>query len=224
MTALVAVAIAPHGAAKPFLTATNYPSGEYPSAAVVRDFNNDKIADIASANTNDGNVSVFLGEKDGTFGPANIFAVGAGAVEIASDDLNGDGSADLVVTDGGKSVYIVLGIGDGTFGTPSAITLHTDPIGIEIADLNNDGKLDLAIAIFGPSNNSKGEAAILLGNGDGTFAAPVFYPLSHNGYRLVATDLNGDGKLDLAWPFNISRPTEIVSPSSWGMAKGLFSR
>jgi hypothetical protein len=36
--------------ARIFLTGRNYLSGEYPVAAVVQDFNNDGISDIASAN------------------------------------------------------------------------------------------------------------------------------------------------------------------------------
>ena len=94
------VAISPDCAAGiKFLTGTNYPSGEYPSEAVVQDFNNDGVLDIASANINAGNISVFLGNPDGTFGPATICSVGAGAVEDASADLNGDGNADLMVPD-----------------------------------------------------------------------------------------------------------------------------
>ncbi len=195
---VAALECAPMTSARIFLTGTNYSSGEFPVAAVVQDFNNDGISDIASANQNDKNVSVFLNNGNGTFAPANTFSVGAGAIEVAGADLNRDGKADLVVTDGIKSAYVVLGNGDGTFGTATKITLHTNPIGISIADLNSDGILDLAIANFGPENNSQGEVAILLGLGDGSFASPVYYPLTHNGVRLVAIDLNHDGKLDLA--------------------------
>ena len=190
------VEISPQCAAKiNFLTSRNYPSGEYPSAAVVQDFNNDGVSDIASANGNDDNISIFLGNPDGTFGKAKNFSVGAG--EVASADLNGDGNADLVVTDIVKSAYVVLGNGDGTFGSSSSISLHEDTLGIAIADLNDDGIPDLAIAIAG-LHNSHGEAAILIGLGDGSFARPVFYNLTDNALRLVATDLNHDGKLDLA--------------------------
>src|SRR5205085_8107352 len=80
---LATVEIAPLSSARIFLTGRNYPSGELPVAAAVQDFNNDGIADIASANENDKNVSVFLGNGDGTFGTAHTFSVGAGAVEIA---------------------------------------------------------------------------------------------------------------------------------------------
>ncbi len=65
------------------------------------------------------------------------FALGAGAVEVAAADLNGDGNADLVVTDGIRSVWVAPGNGDGTFAKASSIRLGNDPIGIEIADLNS---------------------------------------------------------------------------------------
>lgn len=196
---LAAVEIAPLSWARIFLAGRNYPSGEYPIAAVVQDFNNDGVSDIVSANGNDQNISVFLGNPDGTFGQANTFSVGAGAAEVASADLNGDGNADLVVTDDIQSAYVVLGNGDGTFGRSSTISLHGSPLGIAIADLNGDGILDLAIALFGPFRPPGGDVAILLGVGDGSFASPVFYDLSdHSAVRLVAIDLNHDGKLDLA--------------------------
>jgi FG-GAP-like repeat len=198
ISVLAAVEIAPESAAKGFLTGTNYPSGEYPSAAVVQDLNNDQIADIVSANSNDANLSVFLGKANGTFAAAMNFSVGGGAAELASADLNGDGKADLAVTDGIRSVHVVLGNGDGTFGAPTSFTLRNPTVGVEIADLDRDGKLDLAVANFGPPNNSQGEIAILLGNGDGSFATPVYYRLDHNAGRITAADLNGDGKLDLA--------------------------
>ena len=179
-----------------FLTGRNYPSGENPSVAVAQDFNNDGVSDIASANSSDQTISVFLNNGNGTFGPANTFAVGAGAAEIASADLNGDGNADLVVTDSIESAYVLLGNGDGTFGSPATISLGEISLGIAIADFNGDGILDLAIAIAG-GHNSHSEAAILIGLGDGSFAPPVFYN-GPFGVRLVATDLNNDGKLDLA--------------------------
>jgi len=193
LTLLAALEIAPITSARIFLTGRNYPSGGTPIAAAVQDFNNDGVSDIASVSGS--KVSVLLNNGDGTFGTANTFAVGAGAVEIASADLNGDGNADLVVTDDIQSAYVVLGNGDGTFGSPAQISLHDSPFGIAIADLNGDGILDLAIAI---AAGSHGEAAILIGLGDGSFAPPVYYGLTYNGVRLVATDLNHDGKLDLA--------------------------
>jgi hypothetical protein len=64
---LTALEIAPLSSARVFLTGRKYPSGAVPVAAVVRDFNNDGIGDIIGASQNNKNVSVFLGNGDGTF-------------------------------------------------------------------------------------------------------------------------------------------------------------
>lgn len=90
----------------------------------------------------------------------------------------------------------------------TTISVGAMPGGIVVADFNNDGKADLAVvnqdqpdpACF--SIGGHGTISILLGNGDGTFAAAstVCYPdeLQYNAVPLLTvTDLNGDGKPDL---------------------------
>jgi hypothetical protein len=39
--------------------------------------------------------------------------------------------------------------------------------------------------------------SVLLGNGDGTFAAKVDYPTAKYPYSVVLGDLDGDGRLDI---------------------------
>src|SRR5205823_6370588 len=67
-------------------------------------------------------------------------------------------------------------------------------------DFNGDGKLDLAVANAGSFQNNftDGDAAVLLGNGDGTFQTAVSYVAGTNPRFVVGGDVNGDGKLDLA--------------------------
>jgi len=42
-----------------------------------------------------------------------------------------------------------------------------------------------------------GGVSVLIGKGDGTFNAPVSYPLASRPYLLATSDVNRDGKMDL---------------------------
>ena len=61
------------------------------------------------------------------------------------------------------------------------------------ADFNGDGKLDLAVCHDSGGNT----ILVLLGNGDGTFQAPVLYTSGTDTTHLAVGDFNGDGKLDI---------------------------
>src|SRR5579871_5361419 len=57
-----------------------------------------------------------------------------------------------------------------SFNTPKVFLAGGSPWSLVKADFNGDGILDLATA-----NGQSGNISILLGNGDGTFQAPVDY-------------------------------------------------
>ena len=62
----------------------------------VADLNGDGVPDLVTANYDSNNVSVLLGNGNGTFQAAQPFAVGSGPSFVAIADLNGDGVPDLV--------------------------------------------------------------------------------------------------------------------------------
>jgi hypothetical protein len=111
-------------------------------------------------------------------------------------DLNGDGIPDLVL--GSNQVSIYLGNADGTYTKGSTISVQQAPTSYPIvsADFNGDGIADLAVTLYGPS-----EIAILMGKGDGTFAAPVMASVAGSIVdlaQILVGDFNGDGIPDLA--------------------------
>src|SRR5207244_3883288 len=112
-------------------------------------------------------------------------------------------------------VTIQKGQGDGTFQPGETVALGRYVYSVAVGDLNADGKLDLTAVTsrftctsigydyYGnPYCNGgfyTGEAQVLLGYGDGHFAAPDETDISSSLSGVAAlADLNGDGLLDLA--------------------------
>jgi hypothetical protein len=98
-----------------------------------------------------------------------------------------------VVNFTGNSVTVLAGNGDGTFRRPQTLIFPTlsSLIQVQTADFNHDGKLDLLVA-------GAGTDFLSLGNGDGTFQAPLKI---HAGLQLgnaAIGDFNGDGNPDAA--------------------------
>jgi RHS repeat-associated protein len=176
--------------------------------------------------------AVLLGNGDGTFQTPSQYATGdcgggfnnycSFATGLAVADLNGDGRADIVMTtDAGScsasdigNVVVLLNQGSGTFGVP---TLDGQAPGMSsgdgstvvVGDLTGDGVPDIAVATDQGCCGSHFERGItiVIGNGDGTFAPPVFIrdpaleDASNNDYGdvtgIALADMNGDGVPDI---------------------------
>ena len=91
------------------------------------------------------NVSILLGNGEGSFGPANNFGAGIGPRSIAVGDFNEDEALDIAtVNAGSNNISILLGNGNGTFDPATNFPVGSGQTYIAIADFNEDEALDIA--------------------------------------------------------------------------------
>ncbi len=158
----------PGSCSAPSFSPTSYPVGNNPTNLAVADFNNDGKADIATTNQISNNISILLGNGNGTFGAQTAFGAGSSPYAIVAGKFNADNNFDLAIANSGSNnVSILLGNGNGTFSAPTNFLVGSNPISIAAGDLNADSKTDLVVANFG--GFFSGAVSVLLGNGTGGF-------------------------------------------------------
>ena len=177
-----------------------YRVGFFPETLLLADFNADGTTDLACTNDLDDNVSVLIGNPDGTFSQAVDYPVGSRPRPIKSEDVNNDGILDLVVGNiGSRNVSVLLGKGDGSFGNASnfIVSFFTNnlPVDLAIGDLNDDGWVDIVCANLDFGNVSN--VGVLLGSGNGNFAAPNTIDVGGRPDGVLLNDFDNDEDLDI---------------------------
>lgn len=198
------------------LTGTIYQIGGRTRTLVKGDFNGDGFLDLAIGSEEpfpgQGRLSYMLGNGAGAFSTPVHIPLGASIpVEFTTGDFNGDGRTDLVSNGLSLSQVLVFTWNPSTNGFNSPVIYFTDAFvagRFAVGDVNGDAKPDIVTAASG---SFVFKIAVLLGNGDGTFASPVHFVSNEAVSKLVLADFNGDKRLDLATAKNDS----VSSDSVW---------
>lgn len=165
--------------------------------SVLADFNNDGRLDILTSSTTS-QVSLFLGNGNGTFQSATSFASNYGT--LSTGDIDADGSLDFVIGDvSNGTMRVYYGSGNGSFASPLIISgAGQNYEGQALVDFNGDGLLDIVAA---RDNGANGDIAVFLGKSGRSFGAGSYYgSLGETGGALTPGDFNGDGVPDVvAW-------------------------
>jgi len=215
-----------------FVAATNSPfalakTETAPSAIATATFGNTfttatgvtaLAADLVIANSTSNNVTVLLGNGDGTFREAagSPYPVGKNPSAVVVADFNGDGNADFAVANKvDNTISVFKGDGKGGFSefpaspfalTNTSIVSEKGPVAMVTANfrranypLNNSPEVDLAVV-----NQSSNNVAILLGSLDSnanirfTEATNSPIPVGQSPVAIATGDLNSDTVPDLA--------------------------
>lgn len=174
----------------------------------VGDFNNDGRPDLVTLNPTNlssiGPLSIFLNNGAGGYGaPLNTPGVTLSPTDVVVRDFNGDGMADLGLSQTGISngINIRLGNGTGNFLTGTSVAAERGSPSIASADFNGDNIQDVAIC------NNVNELRVLNGNGSGGFGAAAPFTTAAVCQDLVTADFNVDGRPDLAVAMRLA-PTD----------------
>lgn len=164
----------------------------------LEDLNSDGILDqiyISSANSN---ISVALGNGDGSFKNVTTFAGLSSAVEFKTGDLNGDGIQDLALASG-TQINTYLGDGEGGFNLLNTVSSGgLTMASIEITDNDQDGDLDIV------GLGTEGFGSIIRsfendGNGNLSFGAGAISTSPAPAIQSTLADVDGDGIEDLLY-------------------------
>src|SRR5271170_7498642 len=151
-----------------------------PLALTIADVNGDGKNDVVSSNNYGGDLTVLLGNGDGTLNVPNVGYATGGAPSTSAlvADFNGDGFQDIVVPDKEFSFVYLQGYGDGTFRSamdfysPVPDNKFANGDVIASGDFNGDGYPDFVV---GNCCDKETGITVFLSNPDGSLKAGTNY-------------------------------------------------
>ena len=157
-----------------------------------------------------GDVAVFLGNGNDTFGSEMDTPFNSEAGAMVTGDFNNDNALDVIVggpvtTDSGGNpasgaVFYLEGKNNGSFDAPVPIDTPLNPVSFAAGELTSAKNLDLVVANGGTpfaTTPVDGSVLVYLGNGNGTFQSPKTLSAPAFPQAVAIADVNNDGHPDI---------------------------
>lgn len=111
---------------------------------------------------------------------------------VLLEDVNGDGTSDLIL--GAQQLEVRFGRGAGDFGSPVKYDRMSTGRTVAIGDMDGDLDLDLVTAVPG----DPGRMSILINDGEGFFEERQQLTTGQQPWHIALGDADADGDLDVA--------------------------
>lgn len=186
----------------------------------IQDLDGDQLPEIITSQvlSSSGNVYVYKNDsRTGNFifttvvkadiAPTTPNNTGA-PVNVRVGDIDGDGKADIAVTQFlGSRVSVLRNQSSGStiqFSAPTSFVTDPYPFGLDLGDIDGDGKADLVVAsLTGPITDTNPKSLTILNNtstpGTVSFSTKLVQPTTYVNRHVVVGDIDGDAKPDLAF-------------------------
>lgn len=180
-----------------------------PFSVVAADFDRDGDLDLATANLEGDNLSLFFQRSGGEFPETPDVGLSerefqiqnAGGWSLVADDLDGDGRLDLILSNPlGAKFSLYLQVPPGDFSTRESSVLRGPesrprPSAMAAADLDGDGDEDVVAA-----HAHTDSLALFFQAGPGVFSGDperIGHESLDQPVAVAAADLDGDGRVDV---------------------------
>jgi len=173
------------------------------TSVAVRDLDGDGLRDLIATGWSSDVIMIMPGHAESIFGPPRFIPADGAPRAFALADIDGDGAQDMVVVlYATAEIALFKGDNHGNFSLHSRFKSRGElPTTVYVQDMNLDGRPDII------TSHAYSDDSIVIFYGDGPFSFSVSQEimlgkdrdvLEHEIRDIAVTDLNGDGRPDIA--------------------------
>ena len=156
---------------------TTYGTAPKPQSIEVADVTDDGFLDVIVATadsiddgTDNGSVSIFVGNGEGGLAVADVYEVGRFPHGLAVQDFNGDDIPDIAFGNGDDdNMGLLVGAGSGSFILGATYSAGERPMDVAAADFDSDGHYDIAVA-----NRYDDSLSVFMNTGENNVGNAIF--------------------------------------------------